>query len=112
MTAGDAPNAEAVDRTARRSSLLAHAVRAGLVGYGSVHLLLAFVALRLALGAGGGSSTGKGALALLAGDPVGRWTLAAIAAGFAVLVLWQLVAATVGYRDRDGWSRHLMRAGA
>ena len=42
----------------------------------------------------------------------GRVTLGVMAAGFAVLVLWQLTAAVVGYRDRDGWSRHLMRAAA
>jgi len=40
----------------------------------------------------------------------GRVTLGVMAAGFAVLVLWQLTAAVVGYRD--GWSRHLMRAAA
>jgi hypothetical protein len=113
VTAGEVPNgAEAVDRRARDSSRLADAVRVGLVGYAVVHFLLAFVALRLALGGGQGASTGKGALALLAGDPVGRWSLAVLAVGFALLVLWQLLAAAVGFRDREGWSRHLMRFGA
>ena len=101
-----------MDRQARRSVLLAWSVRVGLVGYAVVHLLLAFVALRLVLGGEGGSSTSQGALAQLAGEGIGRWTLAAIAVGFAVLVVWQLVTAAVGYRDRDGWSRHLLGAGA
>ena len=105
-------SAETVDRQARRSDLLAHAVRAGLVSYALVHLLLAFVALRLALAGGDGSATGQGALAQLAGDALGRSVLGALALGFAVLVLWQVLAAAVGYRDRQGWPRHLMRAGA
>ena len=107
-------SAETVDRQARRSDTLAHAVRAGLLSYALVHLLLAVVAVRLVLGGdgGGGSATGSGALAQLAGDAVGRWTLGVLAVGFAVLVLWQVLAAAVGYRDRDGWSRHLMRFGA
>jgi hypothetical protein len=83
-----------------------------LVGYALVHLLLAFVAIRLVLGASSGSATGEGALAQLAGDLLGRVTLGVMAVGFAVLVAWQLTAAAVGYRDRHGWSRYLMRAGA
>jgi hypothetical protein len=105
-------SAETVDDRARRSDALAWSVRAGLVGYAVVHLLLAFIALRLVLAGGGGQATGQGALALLAGDGVGRWTLAAIAVGFWALVLWQVVAAAVGYQDREGRSRHLMRFGA
>jgi hypothetical protein len=88
------------------------AVRAGLVGYGLLHLLVAWVAVRLVLDAGSGLATGRGALAQLASGGVGRFTLGAMAAGFAALALWQLAAAVVGYRDRDGWSRQLMRAGA
>jgi hypothetical protein len=105
-------SAESVDQQARRSTTLSWAVRAGLAGYAVVHFLLAFIALRLAFAGGGGSSTGQGALAQLAGDALGRWTLAVLAVGFAVLVLWQAVAGAVGYRDREGWPRHLMRFGA
>ncbi len=105
-------SAASVDRGARRSPWLSFAVRAGLACYAGVHVLLAFVVVRLVLGSDRGSSTSQGALALLAGDPVGRWTLAALALGFAVLVLWQVVTAAVGYRDREGWSRAVMRAGA
>jgi hypothetical protein len=92
--------------------MLAWAVRGGLVGYGVMHLLVGWVAIRLVLTSGSGTATGRGALAQLAGEASGRLTLAVMAVGFAALVAWQVVAAAVGYRDRDGWSRHLMRSGA
>jgi hypothetical protein len=108
-----------VERTARRSTTLDWSVRAGLVAYGALHLLLAWVAVSLvvghgstATGKGSGSATGQGALAQLAGDPVGRLLLAAMAVMFAGLAVWQLIAAVVGYRDDDGLKRHLMRIGA
>jgi hypothetical protein len=108
--------ARQADRTTRRSDTVSWLVRIGLVGYGLVHLLVAFVAIRLTLGSGAGSSggtaTGKGALAQLAKDPVGRVALGVLSAAFAVLVLWQLVTALVGYRERDGLLRHLLRLGA
>jgi hypothetical protein len=101
-----------VERQLRRSTTLSVAVRTGLLGYAVVHLLLAFVALRLAFSGRGGQSTGSGALAQLAGDGLGRTALGGLAVGFAALIVWQLLAAAIGYRDRDGWSRHLMRFGA
>jgi hypothetical protein len=104
--------AERVDDKARHSAALQWAVRGGLVGYGLMHLLVAGVALRLVLDAHAGAATGQGALAQLADGGLGRATLGAMAVGFAALALWQLVAALVGYRDRDGLPRHAMRVGA
>ena len=104
--------AENADRTARQSDMLAWAVRGGLVGYGVMHMLVGWVAVRLVLTSASGTATGKGALGQLAGDASGRVTLAVMAVGFAALVVWQVLAAAVGYRDRDGWSRHVMRSGA
>jgi hypothetical protein len=104
--------ARSADRAARRSPALAWAVRGGLVGYGVLHLLIGWVAVRLVFTSGSGKATGRGALAQLAGDASGRITLAAMAVGFAALVVWQVIAAAVGYRDRDGWSRNLQRFGA
>jgi hypothetical protein len=104
--------AEAVDREIRSSTSLARATRFGLVGYGFVHLLIGWVAIRVALEGRGGTATGQGALAQLALEPLGRVSLAALALGFAGLALWQVLAAAVGYRDLDGFRRHAMRAGA
>ncbi|NUR08239.1 MAG: DUF1206 domain-containing protein [Nocardioidaceae bacterium] len=105
-----------VERRARRSTLLEWSVRAGLVGYGAVHLLLAWVALALVAGhdpgQGSASATGQGALAQLADDALGRVLLTALAFLFAALAVWQLIAAAVGYRDDDGLKRLAMRLGA
>jgi hypothetical protein len=92
--------------------LLAHAVRAGLVAYGLVHLLIAWVAIRLTFTHDAGAVTGTGALAELAREGVGRWTVAAMSAAFCALVVWQVLAMAVGYREEQGWWRSLMRAGA
>ncbi len=104
--------AREVEHEAGRSTTLDVAVRVGLGAYGFVHLLVAWVTLRLVFGGNGGRATGKGALAQLADDPVGQLTLAGMALCFAALVVWQLLAATVGFRGRNGWSRQVMRFGA
>lgn len=104
--------AEHVDRGARNSRVLEAAVRVGLFAYGFVHLLIAWVAVRLVFGSGSGSATGRGALAQLAGDGLGIATLLGMAVCFAALGVWQSIAAVVGYRDLEGRRRHLMRFGA
>ena len=105
--------AEQVDAEARTSGWLARAVRAGLVSYGVVHLLLAWVAVRLTFSDQTGAATGTGALAQFAdADVLGRWSLAAMAVAFGALVIWQLLAMAFGYRGDAGWQRKLMRAGA
>ncbi|MGH3508879.1 MAG: DUF1206 domain-containing protein [Nocardioidaceae bacterium] len=101
-----------VEREARHSATLAWATRLGLVGYGFVHLLVAWIAIRVAIVGGGGSATGTGALAQLTHDTFGLVTLALLAVGFAGLALWQFLTAAVGYRDLDGWRRPVMRLGA
>lgn len=108
-----------VEWRARHSTLLEWSVRAGLVAYGSLHLLLAWVAVRLVwghkagpTGKGSGSATGQGALAQLAGDRLGRVLLVTMALMFTGLAVWQLIAALVGYRHDDGWKRLAMRLGA
>jgi hypothetical protein len=104
--------AERVDANARRSGWLANAVRAGLVAYGLVHLLLAWVAVRLTFVHDAASPTGTGALSQLAQEDIGRWTVGAMSVAFCALVLWQLLATAVGYREDQGLRRRLMRAGA
>jgi hypothetical protein len=110
-------DAEDVDDGARRSTALEWAVRIGLTAYALLHLAVAWVAIRLVFpgsgsGGGSGSATGSGALASFADDTLGKFTLLAMSAGFAALVVWQGLTAAVGYRDRDGAKRHLLRAGA
>lgn len=84
-------------------------VRFGLLSYGVVHLLMAWLALQLAVGDREGSVSGSGALRQLAANDVGRISLYVIAGGFATLVVWQVIEASVGHRDKDGAGRALRR---
>src|SRR5690625_3942884 len=88
-------------REAEESTMLDHAVRVGLVSYGVVHLLLAWLVLQLALGSRSADVSTSGALHELAGDALGRVLLVVLAAGFAALVLWQLLDALVGHRSEE-----------
>jgi uncharacterized protein DUF1206 len=63
------------------------------LGYGAsgvLHLLLAYLTAKIALGGGSQEASQSGALATLAKEPVGQVLLWVIAAGFALLALWQL----------------------
>lgn len=82
-------------------------VTIGLVCYGIVHLLIAWVAAQLALG---GSSAGEeaspgGALRNLAAQPFGEVLMVVIAVGFGTLVVWQILQAIFGHREFDGFKR-------
>jgi hypothetical protein len=113
MNAGDVTaQAHRVGRKAQDSAAFEHAVRVGLVAYGIVHLLIAWVAVQLAFGSDQGSASSTGALSQLAKAPLGDLLLYVVAAGFAALVVWQLVEAAVGHRHSEGRKRVLRRAGA
>jgi hypothetical protein len=73
--------------------------RVGLVAYGVVHLLVAYLAVRVALG-GGGRADKTGALQAIAEQPAGRFLLWVLAVGLAALTLWQLAEAGWGHQDR------------
>ncbi len=72
----------------------------GLISYGVVHLLIAWISLQLAWGLGGGEASQKGALAELAAQPFGSVLLWIIAVGFFALVIWQGIEALWGHRDQ------------
>lgn len=72
------------------SDALEHLARIGLVAYGVVHLLVAWLALQLAWGGGSGASADQaGALATLAEQPLGRPLLWLLAVGLIALAAWQ-----------------------
>lgn len=89
--------AEKVDR----SDGTDHAVRAGLVAYGVVHLIVALLAARLALGDHSGSADTTGALKTLAAQPFGAALVWAVAIGMALLVLWRVLEVVVAGRGAD-----------
>ena len=101
--------AQLAGHRAHNSEWMDHAVRVGLVSYGVVHLILAWLALRLALGDSGGSASNQGALHQLAQNGLGRISLYVVAAGFLALVVWQGLEAAFGHRDEDGGKRVLKR---
>ncbi|CAN5230018.1 DUF1206 domain-containing protein [soil metagenome] len=101
--------ADNIGAQADRSDALDHAVRAGLVSYGIVHLLIAWLAIQLAVGDNEGSASSKGALSELAEKPFGSVLLYVVAISFVALVVWQVLEATVGHRDDDGAKRVLKR---
>jgi hypothetical protein len=83
------------------SKTLENLARVGLVAYGVVHLLVAWLALQLAWGGGGQSADQSGALATLARQPFGKPLLWIIALGLIALAVWQ---AAEAIRWRGGLS--------
>jgi hypothetical protein len=71
-------------------------VTVGLVSYGVVHLLIAWIALRIAWG-GGGDASQQGALSALSKTGAGPVLLAVIALGMLALTLWQVMEAVFGH---------------
>ncbi|WP_116452951.1 DUF1206 domain-containing protein [Blastococcus litoris] len=88
-------------RKAGNGDALEHLARVGLLAYGVVHLLVAWLALQLAWGGGGQSADQSGAMATLAESPVGKPLLWVVALGLIALAAWQ--AAEI-LRWRSGWS--------
>lgn len=76
-------------RQAGDSDALQHLARVGLLAYGLVHLLIAWLALQLAWGGGGGSADQSGALQTLAEEPFGTPLLWVLGLGLIALALWQ-----------------------
>ncbi|HET7355994.1 MAG TPA: DUF1206 domain-containing protein [Nocardioidaceae bacterium] len=103
--------ADEAGRRAERSDTLDRAVRVGLVGYGVMHLLIAWLAARLVFG-GGGNASAQGALGTLAQTTPGRVTLYVVGVGFAALAVWQLIEAVGGHRSADGAERWAKRGGS
>ncbi|SEL03168.1 protein of unknown function [Blastococcus sp. DSM 46786] len=69
--------------------VLVHLARAGLIAYGAMHLLIAVLAVRMAMGLRGADPDQTGALLTVAGGPGGRLLLVAIGLGMLSLAVWQ-----------------------
>jgi len=89
--AGRAGNSDALEKLAR----------VGLIAYGLVHLLIAWLALQLAFGGSDQPADQSGALATLAEQPLGKPLLWVLAVGLLALAVWQAAEIT---RWRQGWS--------
>ena len=93
-------------RQVEHSDWLDRLARVGVVVYGVVHLLVAWLVVRLAFGDPAGSASGSGALHTLARSGIGRLSLYVVAAGFFALVVWQGLEAVFGYR-RDSLRKRI-----
>lgn len=78
-----------------RSAPFQLAARLGLVAYGVVHLLVAYLAVQVAFG-NGGKADKTGALQSISGGTGGDVLLWLIAAGLGVTTLWQVFSAVTG----------------
>ena len=82
---------------AARSGGFPWLVRAGFVARGLVYGLIGGLALALALGAAGGSTTNQqGALALIASAPVGSVAVGVLALGILAYAVWQIGQGVLG----------------
>jgi hypothetical protein len=108
MTARDeARRAERTARQAADSGPVKTLGRVGLVAYGVVHLLLAYLAVRVAVGGGKADKTGD--LQTIAEQPAGRFLLWVLTAGPTALAIWQLAEAGWGHRYRRPARRRTVR---
>lgn len=85
-------------------------VSGGLLAFGVVHLLVAYLAARLAFGSTPEDASQTGALRELAKAPLGPVLLWATSAGLLVIAFWQLMSAFVGHRHLSGKERLRRRA--
>ena len=85
------------------SDAFEYAARAGFAASGVLHLLIAYIILRIAFGSGGNADQ-SGALATLAGQTGGAVILWVAAVGLVALGLWRIAEAIVGSKpgERSG----------
>jgi hypothetical protein len=95
-------SATALGRRADNDPWMDRGVRFGMVVYGVVHLVVAWLALQLAFGEKSGSASSTGALHELAQSSFGAVLIWLVTIGMFLLVLWRLLEAAVGHQDEDG----------
>src|SRR4029078_10847167 len=97
-----AAKAEQAGRRTENSEWFDKAVRFGLVVYGVVYLVLAWLGIQLAMGDQEGKATTKGAVPQLAEQPFGTFMIVLVAAGMFLLVIWRLFDLFLGHHEDDG----------
>lgn len=95
---GTAQSARRSAKQVARSSPVRAGARIGIAAYGLTHLLVAWVALHIAFGGGGGERADQnGAFHTIAEQPLGRLLLWVLVVGFAAVALWRLEQAVWGF---------------
>lgn len=107
----DSQTVEKAGKAVQQSTIYRTFVTVGLLAYGFVHLMIAFISAQIAWGgdAGGQEASNSGALQQVAQQPMGSAVLIVCAIGLAALVIWQLIEAAIGnqqYADKKRlWKR-------
>lgn len=83
------------------SDTFEYTARAGFITSGVLHLLVAYIVLRIAFGSGGNADQ-SGALAALAAQTGGKLILWVAAVGLVALGLWRVAEAIVGSKPGEG----------
>jgi hypothetical protein len=83
----------------RYSRPYALAITLGLVAYGVVHLLIAWIAVQLAFGKSSQEASQQGALKELAARPLGGVLLWIVAIGLFILVVWRVLELVWGHLE-------------
>ncbi len=92
----------AIQRESGRDVLQALAAL-GLVARGLVYGVVGFLAFKVAIGAGGKTTSQSGAMRTIAREPLGKVLLVALAIGLGAYAGWRLIEAVAGSRpDDDG----------
>ncbi len=100
-------------REVRRNPIVQALGRAGIVCYGIVHVLLAWLTAQVVLGGGGEQTDQKGAVAAIAQTSVGPVLLWLMAIGLFAFAAWQLVEIAIGYHwIEKGYKRIGKKLGA
>lgn len=102
-------SAEREGKKVEQSKAFGALIRVGLIAYGVVHLLIAWIALQLAWTGGGGQVSQQGALTQMAGSGIGDILLWITAVGLFALVLWQLCAAAWGFQNQDDDKKKIVK---
>jgi hypothetical protein len=101
--------AQGAAHQAAHSDTLKTTTRIGLIGYGLVHALIAWLAVQIAFGHPPQEGDQSGAFQFLAEKPFGKVLLFAVAAGLVAMTLWQVAAAAIGHTDEQGNRRTVER---
>jgi hypothetical protein len=96
-TVDDAMPSSERARRVGRSEPIRKGARVGIAAHGVLHLLIAWLALQVAIGGGGGPTNQGGALSTLAQNGLGRAFLWVLFVGFACVVLWRITTTLFGF---------------
>ena len=90
-------HAQAKGERVARSSGFEWLARAGFVARGVIYGLIGILAIKLALGDGGGQASQQGALRTIAQQPFGQVLLILVAIGLAGYALWRIIHVLLGH---------------